>query len=189
MILKQIVTFLSLFIAQNSFAYEEAFRIEDNFPVGTVIAQVANLTILIAILYFSQRKSIQAVFIEKKETFLNNVKAASASKSKAEEKLKEVSDRLNNLKSTFETQLKDAEGHAQDNHRDQLATAKNDAMKMQANSNTNLEFEIQKQAEALRLETFAKSALIAEQSIIKNLTPEQLKSWNDHFVTSNQGAH
>ena len=158
-------------------------------PMGTVVSQVINLSLLIGVLYFTQRKTISQAFKDKKDNFLKSVDEASASKKAAEDKLSEVSKRVDDLKNTFTTQVEEAKVNAQESYRDQLAKAKNEAMRLKESSQTNLEFEVQRQVENLRVETFKKSAGMAEKNLEKSLTPEQQKAWNNHFTAGKQGAH
>ena len=157
-------------------------------PAETVISQVANLTLLILLLYFTQRKTIAQAFADKKADFLKHVEEASASKTKAEETLKEVTARVNELKTTYTQQVDEAKKNAEESYRTQLADAKNEAVRLQNMTSNTLEFEVQKQIENLRVETFKKSADMAEKNLEKNLTTDQQKVWKENFVSS-KGAH
>lgn len=179
---------LSLFVIV--FSYNNLFASSgDGVPVVTVVNQVINLSLLIALIYFTQGKTIAEVFKSKKEDFLKSVEEATASKKAAEEKFAEVSKRVDEMQNTFSQQIEEAKNNAEESYRDQLAKAKNEALRLKSASQTNLEFEIQKQVESLRLETFKKSANMAEEKLEKVLTPEQQKAWNSHFVADKQGAH
>lgn len=158
-------------------------------PMGTVISQIINLGLLIGLLYFTQRKNISQAFKDKKNDFLKSVNEASASKQAAEAKLAEVTKRVNDLKNTYGEQVSKAQVDAEESYRDQLAKAKNEAGRLKSSAQTNLEFEVQRQIESLRVETFQKSANAAEKNLQQNLTSEQRKAWNGHFTAGKQGAH
>ncbi len=164
------------------------FAAGDGVPMGTVISQLANLSLLVGGLYFSQRKTIAKAFKEKKENFLASVEAASQSQKEAENKLNEVSERLNQMQATFKKQIEEAKKNAEEAYRMQVSDARNNAEKVKSSALNNIEFEIQKQVENLRVETFQKSAEQAEEKLEKSLTPEQLKAWHSHF-TDAKGAH
>lgn len=164
------------------------FAASEGVPMGTVISQLANLSLLVGALYFSQRKNIAKAFKEKRENFLASVEAASQSQKEAENKLQEVSARLDQMKTTFKNQIEEAKKNAQEAYRMQVADARNNAEKVKSSALNTIEFEIQKQVENLRVETFQKSAEKAEEKLEKNLTPEQLKAWHTHF-TNAEGAH
>ncbi len=165
----------------------QAFAAAGSVPAGTVISQLANLSILIGAIYFSQRKNIAKAFADKRESFLASVRAASNSKKEAEEKLKEVKTRVQKMQSTFDAQVAEAEKNAEESYRSQLADGKNEALRIKESAQTSLEFETQKQIETLRLETFHKSAGLAEKNLQNQMTPEQLKTWNNKF--SQEGMH
>lgn len=164
-----------------------AFAAGDGVPMGTVVSQLANLSLLVGFLFFSQRKNIAKAFAEKKANFLESVEAASQSKKQAEQKLQEVTDRLNEMKTTFGKQIEEAKKNAEESYRIQVADARNNAEKVKSLALNTIEFEVQKQVENLRVETFQKSAGMAEKKLEDNLTPDQLKAWNSRF--SGQGAH
>jgi len=156
-------------------------------PVGTVVSQLANLTLLVGGLFFFPRKGISQAFADKKAEFLENVNAASKSKKEAEEKLSEVVTRLDSMKSTFSQQIDEAKKNAEESYRIQVADARNSAEKVKSMAQTSLEFEVQKQVENLRVETFQKSAEAAEKNLEGSMTEDQLKTWNTRF--KNEGAH
>ena len=175
--------FISLFVVENAFAAG------DGVPHQTVFSQLSNIALLIAILYFSQRKTIAEAFRNKKEEYLANVNAASKSKKAAADKLKEVKSRVTHLTKTFDEQIEDAKRNASNSYKDQIAHAKNEALRVKSFAKTSLEFEVQKEIENLRVETFKKSVDLAEKNLESKLTPEQLKAWNSHFSSQTQGAH
>lgn len=156
-------------------------------PAQTVVYQLANLSLLLGFLYFTQRKTIAQAFANKRAEYLENVNAASRSKEEAEAKLAEVKQRVHKMQSTFSQQIADAEKNAEESYKSQLADAKNEAVRVKDSAQTSLEFEVQKQIEQLRVETFKKSANIAEERLKEGMTPEQLKTWNEKF--SQQGVH
>ena len=165
------------------------FAAGDGVPLGTVTTQLANLAILVGFIYFSQRKTIAQAIADKKKSFLDSVDAASNSKKEANDVLHEVSTRLEKIKSTFSAQVEKAKADAEESYRTQLANAKNETIRLKSSAQDNLEFEVQRQIEQLRIEAYQMSANNAEKELEKKLTPEQLKSWNSHFVSNAKGAH
>ena len=166
-----------------------AYGASGDVPHETVFSQLANLSILIFLLWFTQRKAISQAFADKKANYLQSVQEASDFKNKAQKKLDEVKTRVTSMEKTFDQQVEDAKKHAEESYRSQLATAKNEAQRIMDTAAHNLEFEIQKEMENLRVETFKKSANLAEQNLEKTLSPEQLKAWNTHFVNAAEGAN
>jgi F-type H+-transporting ATPase subunit b len=153
----------------------------DGVPMGTVISQLANLSLLVGGLFFATRKQISQAFADKKAAFLESVNAASKSKQEAEQKLAEVSKRLDDMKASFNSQIEEAKKNAEESYRVQVSDARNAAEKVKSMAQTSLEFEVQKQIENLRVETFQKSAEAAEKKLESSMTPEQLKVWNTRF--------
>lgn len=161
----------------------------EGIPFATVTYQIANIIILIALLYFSQKKTISLAFAQKRKDYLATLEEASESKRAAQQKLDEVSSRLTNMTQTFDEQVQQAKIQAQKNYEEQLQKAKAEAGRLSSLALLTLEYEVQKQIEKLRIETFRKSADLAEQNLHKNISPEQLKSWNNHFSLTSEGAH
>lgn len=158
-------------------------------PVSAVVSQIVNISILIGLLYFTQRKMIAQYFKDKRQTYLDLVELSSKSKKEAEQTLAEISNRLEQMQTTYSAQLVEAEKNAQDSYRDQLANAKNEAERIKKMAMTTVDFEQQKMIETLRVETFALSAQKAKEELESKLTPEQKKAWTSHFVAANQGVH
>lgn len=184
-----IIQLVALFFSSVALGYEETFKIEDDLPYWTIVSQLANVGILVSALYFTQRKNIAEAFKQKKEDYLRSVAAASDSKKEAENKLAKVSLRLKEMEASFKQQIEEAQKNAEESYRVQVADARNAAEKVKNMAQSTLEFEVQKQIENLRIETFQKSAGVAEQNLEKLLTPDQLKAWNTRFSQANEGAH
>ncbi len=161
----------------------------EGVPVSAVISQIANLSILGALIYFTQRKNVSQFFIDKKKSYLDSVEQSLRFKKEAEAKFKEVSDRLAEIKNTFDQQVKEAQKNAEDSYRDQLAQAKNEAQRINKLALASVDFETQKQIESLRREAYSKSALQAKNKLAGQLSTEQQKAWNNHFVSASDGVH
>ncbi len=171
------------------FFVDAALAADGGLPFWTITSQLANVAILVAIIYFTQRKNITQAFKQKRADFLERVNSASKSKQKAEALLSEVNRRLEQMKASYGQQVEEAKKNAEESYRTQVADAKNAAEKVKSMAQTSLEFEIQKQVENLRVETFQKSADLAEQKLESELTPEQLKVWNSRFSEAKAGVH
>ncbi len=161
----------------------------EGIPVTTVTYQIANIVILVALLYFSQRKTISQAFAQKRKDYLATLEEASESKRAAQQKVDEVSARLKKMTQTYDEQVQQAKLQAQKDFEEQLQKAKAEAGRLSSLALLTVEYEVQKQIEKLRIETFRKSADLAEQNLHKNLSLEQLKSWNSHFSLTSEGAH
>jgi len=158
-------------------------------PFATVSYQIANIIILMALLYISQRKTIASAFAQKRKDYLASLEEASEAKRLAQQKLDEVSSRLKQMTQTFDEQIQKAKLQAQADYQDQIEKAKAEAARLSGLALLSVEFEVQKQIEKLRVETFRKSATLAEQNLCKNISPEQLRSWNNHFSLTSEGTH
>ena len=162
---------------------------EHGVPAGTVISQIVNLGLLIALIYFWQGKAIAKAFRDKKESFLNEVAAASKSKSDAEAKMKEVEKRVQDLVRNFDKDVAEAKQNAEASYKTQVENAKAEAGRIKSSALGSLDSEVQKEIENLRLETFKKSAGLAEQKLENNLSADQQKAWNGHFAKAAKGVH
>ena len=91
------------------------------------------------------------------------------------------------MKSTFSNQIEEAKKNAEESYKIQVSDARNAAEKLKSMAQTSLEFEVQRQVESLRVETFQKSAEAAEKNLESSMTDDQLKAWNTRFKT--EGAH
>lgn len=183
--IKQVVTFIGLVF----FSILVQGSSGEGVPVSSLLAQIGNLTVLLLVIYFTQRKTIVKAFAEKKENFMKSVEESLASKKLAQEKYDEVSKRLDEMKSSFARQIEEAKINSEELYLSQVEEAKKEAVRLKSMTRANLEFEIQRQVESIRIETFQKSADLAEKKLESSLTPEQIKAWNTHFVASSQGAH
>lgn len=177
--------FLSFAIAQASGG---GGHHETGVPMGTVMSQLVNLGLLIAILFFWQGKNIANAFAQKKENFLKSVEEANSAKKEAENKLKEVEHRLQELLDNYKKSVDEAKKNAEESYRTQVSNARNDGERIKTTAQNSLESEIHKQIENLRVETFKKSAEKAEKELTSHLTPDQQKAWNQHFANST-GVH
>jgi F0F1-type ATP synthase membrane subunit b/b' len=162
---------------------------DGSIPVGTVVSQIMNLAVLFALIYFSQRTTIAQYFKQRREDYIASLEAATLSKTQAEETLNEVSERLNRIQQTFEQQIKEAESNAEQSYQTQVKKALEESERIKNQAKTGLEFETLKQIENLRIETFRRSAEMAENDLSQNLTPEQKRAWNSHFSMMTEGAH
>lgn len=158
-------------------------------PTWTVLSQIINFSILVGGLYFFQRKSIAKFFADKREGYLKHVNSAAEAKKAAELKLAEITERVNNIEDSFKEQIKDARKNAEHSYRHQISEAQREAERVKQTANLSLEIEMLKEIESLRIETFQKSASLAESNLEKNISPEQLKAWNSHFVAGKEGVH
>lgn len=166
-----------------------AWAASGTVPTLTVYSQIINFSLLVGAIYFFQRKAIAQFFTEKKESYLKKVNDASESKLAAELKLAEVTLRVEEIERTFQEQIREAHKNADKSYHDQVEDARFDAVRIKESANLSLEMEVLKQIENLRVETYQKSAGLAERNLEKNLTPAQLSAWNDHFIQGKEGVH
>lgn len=159
------------------------------FPASTVISQLVNIGLLIVIIYFWQGKTIAQAFKDKRANFLNEVEAASRSKTEAEAKMREVENRVQELVKNYNQDVAEAKQNAEASYKKQVEVAKEEAARIKTSALDSLDSEVQKEIENLRLETFKKSVGIAEEKLGKSLSPEQQKAWNGHFAQAAKGVH
>lgn len=162
---------------------------DQGIPTGMLISQAINLGLLIAIIYFAAGKAIGGFFRSKKEEFLANVEMATKAVSDAKKRKEEISSLYAKLKANYDKDLQDASSKAQDSYRMQVADAKNQAEKMKSDTENALSGELQKAVEQIRVETFSKSAELAQKNLSTQLTPDQQKAWNSTLQSRLNGVH
>ena len=159
-----------------------AFGATSSIPMGILVSQFVNVSLLIALIYFSQRKKVVQMLKDKKENFLKSVKDSAESKKQAQSVLTEVTKKFNEMSETFDEKTEEALKNAENSYQDQVRESRTQALRLKEMVQKNFEFEIQKQVENLRKETFEKSAHLAEKEMKKNLSVEKLRAWNAHFI-------
>ena len=187
--MRKLITLSLLFFGSAALAAGGGHGEGHGVPAGTVISQIVNLGLLVAILYFWQGKAIAKAFKDKKDNFIKSVEDATKSKTDAQAKVNEVQKRVNDLKSTYQEQIAEAKKNSEESYRVQLADAKNEATRIKDMALGSLESEVQKEIESLRLETYKKSAGMAQENLGKNLSSDQQKAWNTHFASEVKGVH
>ena len=160
----------------------------EGVPSGMVMSQVINVALLIGLIYFFAGKTIAGFFADKKQEYLAFVEATSQSVTEAENRKKELETKLANLRKNYQGDLDQAKSTAEENYRVQLADSKNEALKIEKDSEMALQGEIQKAVESLRVETFNKSADLAEKNLQSQLSPEQQRAWNQTFAKRLKGG-
>ncbi len=178
--IKKILFFLLLFSSQS-------FGATDSIPVGTLISQLVNVSLLIALICFFQGKTVVRMLKDKRENFLKGVKDSMELKEKAQGVLAEVTERLRKMSETFDEKTREARENAQNSYQNQIKEAKAQALRLKEMVQRNFEFEIQKQVGILRKETFQKSSWLAEKEMKEKFNVEKLRAWNTHFLSGQRG--
>ena len=164
-----------------------SFGSVDSIPVGTLISQLVNVSLLTGLIYFSQKKKVIQLFRSRKENFLENAKKSRELKEKALSVLEEITQRFNKMSETFDEKTKEAERNSEISYQNDVNEAKTQALRLHEIVQKNFEFEVKKQIESLKRETFLKSINLAEKEIKKKFSMEKLKAWNSHFISSQRG--
>ena len=162
----------------------QAFGASGSVPIGTLISQWINLSLLILLIYFSQRRRVVEFFGDKKEEFLRAVEESLQSRKEAQKVLDEISEKLSQISETFDQQLEKAKEDAQKAYADQLQEARDQGSHWKQMAQVGFELQMRKQAESLKKEAFQKSIQWAQKSLKKDLRSEHFKAWNTHFINS-----
>gem|GEM_PF-4973924 len=186
--MKILASLLLLVISSVAFAVGGGHHESGHIPMGFVISQVVNVGILIGLIWYFAGASIRQFFKSQKEDYLKGMEAASQAVSIAEARKKEIEQRLQKLRAEADKDVETATLKAKEDYRIQLANAKNDALKIEQETQVALEAETQKAIEALRVETFQKSANYAESKMGKGLTESQQRAWNKTFPNRVRGG-
>ena len=154
-------------------------------PFGMLLSQMINLGLLIALIFFSQRKNIREVFKSKRDQYLKDIKSARKSKKQAQKTLEEIICKFNEISENFDGKVREARQKAENSYQDQLIKAREQAKFLKASAEESFQLEIQKQIELLKKESLKKVTGFAKKEIKEKFELEQLKDWNRHFSTGN----
>jgi len=165
----------------------QSFGAVDSIPVGTLISQLVNVSLLMSLIYFSQKKRVIQFFQARRKDFLENAKNSRELKSKALGVLENVTQRLNEMTETFDEKIRKARRTAEISYKNHINETKTQVLRLHEVVQKNFEFEIRKQIERLKKETFLKSINLAEKEIKKNFSIKELKTWNAHFISDQRG--
>ncbi len=144
--------------------------------------RVLNTAILVFFLYKLAWKKMKGFFVERREAIKAQMDQAETSKSEAEQKFKEYSDRLE--KATGEiTGIADmikAQGVAE--REKIIESAKRSSEKMKEDAKARMDQEYKKSSERLRIEAAELSVLMAEDILKKSVKPQDHETMVKDFL-------
>lgn len=180
--IKTLWIFVALFfIATASYA---AGGHDDGIPVKTIIFQVINTCLLIALLYTLTRKKIVNYFTQRVEQHGKAKDSAVRAYKEAQEKHEEVKNKLHSLVQGEEGALAKAQEEAKLLKSRLIHEAEALAKTIIDDAKKTTEYEYAKAKQMLREEVFANAIETSKTSIQKNMTKEDQANLRKEFVES-----
>lgn len=160
-----LITISALLTATAALAAGGAAHDENHIPVKTILTQVVNLGILVIVLVFFTRKSIQAMFKAKKDLFLeDSLKTAQALKL-AEIELSDIKSKIKTLETTESTSLLNAEKEAESAAQKMVSDAQAQGKKIVEDTSLVIGAELLKAKNQIREKIIESSMLETEKNI------------------------
>ena len=154
----------------------------DGIPWAVIGQQVFNLTIVIVGLTMLLRKKVSAHFKERKEQFAQLIEKAEEAKTAAEKNKREVTERLQQLKSTADGDLKKAKSEAEELKHKILEEAQSLSARLEEEAKRTAIFEVERAKLELRKALLEESFSIAEKQIQTELTADKQNKLQSEFV-------
>ena len=151
-------------------------------PVGLIVSQVVNLSLLVGAIYFWQGARIRGFFKNHRESFLEKSKQAQGVLEQAQGRLDGVKKRIQDLDQDHEKDISEARMQSQKSYERQLQEAQREAQGVQDSAQLFLDNEARKQVESLRREVFEKSQTQAQKQMASSLNPGVQRAWMDSFM-------
>ncbi len=151
-------------------------------PLKMVTIQTINLLLACGVLVYFTRKVVVSHFVSRHEDFNSEVKKAEEAKSQAEEKKKEISERLIKLQSTQEETLRQVKADAEALREKIVNDAKILAKKLEEESYRSAQLELQKAKEVLRYHLLEKSVAMAQEKMRDQVDGSDLQRMRSEFV-------
>jgi F-type H+-transporting ATPase subunit b len=151
-------------------------------PWGSVITQVINVVLVIALLTYLLRKKSADHFQQRQEGYNALLNKAEEARKEAEENRRQISERLTKLEQNAQASLVQARTEAQELKTKILADAKNLSQKLEDEARRTVEFEVQRAREILRQELLSAAVDDAHTSMEKSVKDPDLKRLQNEFV-------
>lgn len=137
-------------------------------PVEGILAQVANLSILLAIIYFFIQKSAVDVFVQRKKNFLDQAEKTQAALKDAEAALADIKSRLQNLESGEAQSIENAKREAEVQKTASIKDAQHAVEKMKKEAQLVIGNELAKAKSEINSAIMSQALKGAQQKITQN---------------------
>jgi F-type H+-transporting ATPase subunit b len=158
-------------------------------PVGYITTQAINVVMVLALLYFVLRKPLAKHFSERQKSFTKKLEEAERAKVEAENKKKEIRERLARLESSVEESRERALIEANNLKKKIMAEAEVLAQRLQRDAQRTSDYEREKAFHELRMELLNGSMGQAEKLLNEKVEDNDLKRLQTEFVNNIQVAN
>lgn len=177
--MKKLTAFLLLFASINALA---AGGGDGGIPWAVIGQQVFNLTIVIVVLSMLLKKKIKEHFIERKAQFAQLVEKAEEAKTVAENSKREITERLQQLQTSAESDISRAKSEADELKHKILAEAESLSQRLKEEAKSTAAFEVERAKLALRKALLDESFILAEKKIQSEVTEEKQTQLKSEFI-------
>lgn len=178
--MKWIIT-LFLF-SMTAFASEGAHHVDEGIPYKTIITQVVNLLLLVALLVYLLRKPLAQHFAERKAAFHDLVSRAEKARAEAESAKRAISDKLSTLQNSANSSAAEAAKEAEDMRKKMIEEAKALSERVQAEAQRSAHLELERAKTELRTEMLKLAAESAENTLREKVGESEKKRLQDEFA-------
>jgi F-type H+-transporting ATPase subunit b len=178
------ITRLSIYIAVLSLLSSLALAAEGaeaGIP-AVVWYQVGNFALFVLILFFLLRKKVVLFFREREEAFRQAVLKAKATKEDADNRKRQIEERLSKLEASTSQSIEEARVEAENMHRQIVQEAKELSVRLQEDARRTADFEIQRAQVELRNELLTESLAAAKKVLGEKVVEADQKRLQTEFV-------
>lgn len=149
-----------------------------------VIPQAVNFTLFMGLLCYFLKKPLAGHFAGKNEEFEKNRAKAEEAKAQAEKQNQEIKAQLKALESNSNRDIENARREASTMHEKLLVEAQAQAVKIEEDARSMVQYELVRTKTMLRLELIQKATQLAEKGLENNIKTETREALNEEFINS-----
>ena len=157
-------------------------------PYGTITTQAINVVILFAGIIYFFRKNISAFFLGRKDKYLSAAAKSEEAKKLAEQKYKEIEQKLNKLVLTKEESLSRAKAEAADLKNNLINEAELLSKKIKEEATQTASFEVEKAKKQIREQMIVESTQLAQSNLKGAVGQDQQKQLQGEFIQNMQAV-
>lgn len=167
---------LSAFGAEQGGAHHET-----GVPI-VVLYQTINVLAIILVLFFMFRKKLAEVLIQRKKTYQEKVDSAKAVVQQAEEKFREIKNKIEAIETEKQQTLETAQKQAEEVKKKIIFEAQKQAEQIKKDMQATIQYEIEKAKNELHDETLEQIIKSAQNKIEDNMSERKQKVLNKQFI-------
>ena len=184
---KSLLALVTLVFAAEAFAAGGGHG-HGHIPYGTITTQAINVVILFAGIIYFFRKNISAFFLGRKDTFLSAAAKSEEAKKLAEQKYKDIEQKLNKLVLTKDESISRAKAEAADMKNNLVNEAELLSKKIKEEATQSASFEIEKAKKQIREQMIIESTQLAQSNLKGAVGQDQQKQLQGEFIQNMQAV-